>query len=65
MLTELKGVLVNIPDGNGGVLARLPILPVALILKRWLPSAIGNGPLLRAFESALGLLKNQSKSPLS
>ncbi|KAK0205172.1 hypothetical protein DFS33DRAFT_1326242 [Desarmillaria ectypa] len=54
---ELKGGLVVIPSSNGGVLARLPFLPVTLILKHWLLSTIGNGPLLRALESALGMLQ--------
>lgn len=53
----LKGVLVDIPNSNGGVLARLPILPAALIFEHCLPSAIGNGPLLGAFESALGIFQ--------
>ncbi len=60
-LTELKSVLGDIPSSDGGILARLPSVPVILVLEYGLPHTAGVGPLLGALESALGLVKNQSE----
>ncbi len=58
MLTELKGILGDIPSSDGSVLARLPSVPVILVLEYRLPHTAGVRPLLGALESALGLVEN-------
>ncbi len=63
VLTELKSVLGNVPSSNRSVLARLPSTPVTLVLKDYIPGAVGVRPLLGALESALRLCQkiNQSR----